>query len=92
MILKRVTKWFHNDFFGEFECEHCKSTSAGRGYNDQTYHERVLPFCECPSCGLQSKKGAVKKSYGGFTLINKKELPQGYELPESYYSEESKKS
>lgn len=90
MVIRKVTRRCGSDFFGEFECEHCGSISEGHGYSDGYYKKNVLPLCKCPSCGLQSREGPVRVSYEGFKLINKKELPEGYEPPESYYSGEPK--
>jgi len=88
MLVSRITQRSRCDFWGLFQCEHCGSISKGRGYSDGYYHENVLPFCECPACGLQGIKGEVKTSYDGFELVEKKELPEGYEPPERYYSGE----
>lgn len=86
MVIKEVTRQHRLDFFAKFQCEHCGSISTGQGYNDGYYMNSVLPFCKCPSCGLQSIKGVECVSYGGFKLITKKDLPEGYEPPASYYA------
>lgn len=90
MVVEKITRRYHADFWGEFKCEHCRSISTGQGYQDGFYYKNVLPLCKCPACGLQSRKGPVKTSYGGFKLKKKVELPEGYEPPESYYSGEPK--
>ncbi|MDE5830330.1 MAG: hypothetical protein K2H53_01160 [Clostridia bacterium] len=90
MVVQKITKNVHSDFLGQFKCEHCGSILEGHGYHDGYYFKNVLPFCKCPSCGLQSIKGEEKSSYEGFNLILQKDLPEGYTPPESYYSGEPK--
>ena len=88
MVVEKVQRRCRSNFYGLFKCEHCGSISYGQGYSDGYYYHNVLPFCKCPSCGLQSIKGDENISYGGFELVEKKELPEGYKMPEGYFAEE----
>lgn len=88
MVVEKVQRRCRSNFYGLFKCEHCGSISYGQGYSDGYYYHNVLPFCKCPSCGLQSIKGDEKISYGGFELVEKKELPEGYKMPEGYFAGE----
>lgn len=88
--IMKITRTSGMDFWGKFQCEHCGSVSEGRGYNDGYYKTNVLPFCKCPACKMQSIKGPVKVSYDGFKILEKKELPDDYQPPESYFSGQPK--
>lgn len=51
MRIKIVTDQHHNDFWAIYECEHCKKTRKGTGYNDAHFHENVIPKMSCKYCG-----------------------------------------
>ena len=44
---------YRNDFTANMVCEHCGvEQKLTTGYNDEYYHEKVIPAMHCPSCGL----------------------------------------
>lgn len=60
MKIKQRTWQHRNDFSALMECEHCghvqKLTS---GYDDNFYHDRVIPAMHCSGCG-KNRAGNVK--------------------------------
>ena len=35
----------------EYECEHCDYVTEMDAYDDQFYHENIIPKIKCPKCG-----------------------------------------
>ena len=51
MKIKEITWQMRNDFHAILECEHCGETQKlSSGYNDNYYHQKVLPSITCISC------------------------------------------
>lgn len=52
MKINSVISQHRNDFTAEMECEHCghKQKLMG-GYDDDYYHDHVIPKMVCKSCG-----------------------------------------
>lgn len=51
MKIKEVTYQNRNDFYAILECEHCQAEQELKsGYDDDYYHNKVLPAIECKSC------------------------------------------
>ena len=50
----RISKilWQHRrDFTAKYKCEHCGYTMKDSGYDDNNFHNNVIPRMACPSCG-----------------------------------------
>lgn len=46
-----------NDFYAIMECEHCGHTQENKtGYDDDYYHNSVIPAMKCKACGNDSKE------------------------------------
>ncbi len=56
MKIKEIKRQFRRDFTAVYECEHCGFEREGGGYDDDNFHENVIPKMECPSCGKQANK------------------------------------
>ena len=52
MKIKTITSQSRRDFRAVYECEHCKHTKEGYGYDDDNFHRRVIPSMKCDKCGL----------------------------------------
>ena len=51
MFIKEITFERRNDFSAVLECEHCEATQLLKtGYNDDNYHDNVLPSIKCKTC------------------------------------------
>lgn len=62
MKIKEYTDSHRNDFCAIMECEHCGSTQKlTTGYDDNYYHEHVIPAMTCKSCG-KNRSGEIPVS------------------------------
>lgn len=55
MKIKEITSQNRRDFHAIYECEHCDHEKEGSGYDDDNFHENVIPNMECPKCGKKAK-------------------------------------
>lgn len=52
MKIKKIISQHRRDFWAIYECEHCgHETEKTRGYDDQNFHQNVIPKMECDKCG-----------------------------------------
>lgn len=51
MKIQKVVSQHRRDFRAVYECEHCKATEEGSGYDDANFHQNVIPSMECKKCG-----------------------------------------
>ena len=64
MKIKDWTSHFNNDFWCNYECEHCGHTTEKQsGYNDNHFHNNVIPAKYCPKCKL-NRVGETKEQSG----------------------------
>ena len=56
MKIKRITSQHRRDFQAVYECEHCGFEESSYGYDDANFHENVIPYMICKSCGKQADK------------------------------------
>ena len=50
MRIKEVTSQSRRDFRAIYECEHCGHERNGSGYDDDNYHQNVIPKMKCDEC------------------------------------------
>lgn len=51
MKIKTIESQSRRDFYAIYECEHCKATKRGSGYDDDNFHRNVIPKMKCEACG-----------------------------------------
>jgi len=49
--IKEITSQHRRDFTAIYECEHCGYTVIQNGYDDENFHNNVIPKMKCPNCG-----------------------------------------
>ena len=54
MKIKEITNQNRRDFTAIYECEHCKATIIGHGYDDANFHINVIPGMHCSACGKKA--------------------------------------
>ena len=54
MKIKKITQQYRRDFQAIYEC-HCGHTQTGSGYDDEYFHNKVIPAMKCEKCGQTSK-------------------------------------
>ena len=50
MRIKKITQQYRRDFQAIYEC-HCGHTQTGSGYDDEYFHNEVIPAMKCEKCG-----------------------------------------
>ena len=58
MKIQKFTNRNRRDFTAIYECEHCESTKSGGGYDDDNFHNNVIPAMVCGICGKSSPTGS----------------------------------
>lgn len=51
MQIKIIESQYRRDFTAIYECEHCGNTKEGEGYDDEYFHQNVIPAMKCDKCG-----------------------------------------
>ena len=51
MKIKRIESQSRRDFYAIYECEHCGHEEKGSGYDDNHFHQNVIPKMKCERCG-----------------------------------------
>lgn len=77
MKLIKITWQQRFDFSGILQCEHCHIyQSMMEGYDDQNFHQKVIPAIKCKSCGKRSNEtipdGITDPEYQGGDIIESK--------------------
>ena len=54
MKIKEITSQSRRDFKAVYECEHCRYEYNGSGYDDDNFHQNVIPKMKCKECGKTS--------------------------------------
>lgn len=55
--IKEITSQSRRDFHAIYECEHCGHEEKGFGYDDDNFHQNVVPDMKCKECGEKAPKG-----------------------------------
>lgn len=71
MHIKEITYQNRRDFSAIYECEHCGAVVNGDGYDDDNFHENVIPMMKCKECN--------KKASGNYRPLKTK-YPEGYQV------------
>ena len=50
MKIKRIIGQHRRDFMAIYECEHCGKMEKSYGYDDDNFHQNVIPKMECKFC------------------------------------------
>jgi hypothetical protein len=59
MKIQKILSQHRQDFQAVYICEGCETTEKGSGYDDQYFHQTVIPDMKCKSCGKTSKELGV---------------------------------
>lgn len=48
------------DFKGKYECQNCGHIIINSGYDDDYFHEQVIPKMRCEKCGKTTEELGIK--------------------------------
>jgi len=51
MRIQEILSQHRRDFTAIYECEHCGQVKEAKGYDDENFHENVIPAMKCGNCG-----------------------------------------
>lgn len=51
MKIKTILTQSRRDFTAIYECEHCGHEDKAYGYDDDNFHQNVIPKMTCSKCG-----------------------------------------
>jgi len=54
MKIKRIISQHRRDFRAIYQCEHCDHEHEDYGYDDDRFHQKVIPAMKCKQCGKSS--------------------------------------
>ena len=58
MKIKKITSQHRRDFSADMKCEFCgHEEKLSSGYDDDFYHQKVIPAQKCGSCGESTVSG-----------------------------------
>jgi len=50
MKIKEIIRQHRRDFHAIYECENCGNTKEDYGYDDDYFHNKVIPEMKCSKC------------------------------------------
>jgi len=71
MKIKEIISQSRRDFKAIYICEHCGFEMESYGYDDENFHNNVIPTMVCPEC----KKG-MAENYRPLTT----KYPEGFQI------------
>jgi transcription elongation factor Elf1 len=77
MQLTEILTQHRRDFQGKYTCEFCNHVETDTSldsYDDNYYHQEVIPNMECKSCGKSTK------SENGIVKQTKTKYPEGQQI------------
>lgn len=51
MRIKQIVSQDRRDFTAIYQCEHCNHKKKAYGYDDDNFHNNVVPKMKCEICG-----------------------------------------
>jgi len=71
MKIQKIESQSRRDFHAIYECEHCGDITKGYGYDDDNFHQNVIPNMECTKCGKIASDDyrPLKTKYSADTII-----------------------
>jgi ribosomal protein L37AE/L43A len=74
MKINKIISQYRRDFKAIYECEGCGYTVEQRGYDDDYFHQTVIPRKRCDRCGKTSAECGA--DYEPLTT----KYPEGYQI------------
>jgi ribosomal protein L37AE/L43A len=62
MHIKEIVSSHRRDFTAIYCCEHCGAERRGYGYDDDNFHNNVIPSMVCEKCGKKAEDNSKAMS------------------------------
>ncbi len=59
MRIEEIITQNRRDFKARYICEHCGNTEEGWGYDDNNFHQNVIPAMICEKCGKKAPEDYI---------------------------------
>jgi transcription elongation factor Elf1 len=71
MKIKKIESQSRRDFHAIYECEHCGNEERGSGYDDNHFHQNVIPAMKCKKCGKTAPEDhrPLAPKYGAHQVV-----------------------
>jgi len=71
MKIQTIVDQSRRDFTAIYVCEHCGVESRGSGYDDDYFHQTVIPQMVCKSCGKAAPESyrALSTKYAASVVV-----------------------
>jgi len=71
MKIQEIKSQHRRDFNAIYACEHCGYKMEKSGYDDDYFHQNVIPMMKCPACGktAPSNYRPLRTKYSSDTII-----------------------
>ena len=69
MKIKKVLSQYRRDFTAIFVCQHCDHHVKWQGYDDDFFHNTVIPNMDCPECGKTGGEVTSSPSVPAHTVL-----------------------
>ena len=71
MKIQKIERQSRRDFYAIFECEHCGHVLHHYGYDDDNFHQNVIPKMKCPKCNKTAPEDyqPLKTKYPSHIII-----------------------
>jgi len=71
MKIKEILSQSRRDFQAIYVCEHCGTEEKGSGYDDDYFHNQVIPKRVCKNCGKTADENyrALAPKYSADVVI-----------------------
>ena len=56
MKIKKIISQMRRDFTAVYECEHCGHEEEDSGYDDDNFHQNVIPERKCTQSGKTAEE------------------------------------
>jgi len=72
-LIKKINQT-RRDFTGVYECQNCKNIEKKEGYDDNYFHDEVIPDMKCSKCGqstnsLKLKNERIATKYRDYEIV-----------------------
>ena len=69
MKIKKIISQHRRYFTAIYECQHCGHEERESGYDDDNFHQNVIPNMECSKCGQKGGEVTSAATVPAYVVI-----------------------